>query len=78
MRKRFMWWSILLRDTLMTRKIIRVAAFVLAGALSTHGVGAQVDNTPTDELKRLFPKTANPDGTLNCFPGCGNPVTLCC
>lgn len=41
------------------------------------GLAAQVRMPTDDEAKRLFPKSANPDGTLNCFPKCG-PIGPCC
>jgi hypothetical protein len=42
------------------------------------GLAAQV-RMPEDEdpIKRLFPKSANPDQTLNCAPPCGR-LEPCC
>jgi hypothetical protein len=47
-------------------------ALAMGGALA-----AQVRMPTDDEAKRLFPKTGNPDGTLNCFPKCGT-IGPCC
>lgn len=52
-----------------------LAAVLLAGAL---GVQAQVDNQPVDETKRFYLKSANPDGSLVCAPGCHTPLGFCC
>jgi hypothetical protein len=51
----------------------RIVALCLALALSAAGgtLLAQEDNEDASEMKRLYPRYANPDGTLNCAPRCG-------
>lgn len=47
-------------------------ALLLAGGLT-----AQVRMPQDTEEIRLYPASANADGTLNCFPKCG-PLGNCC
>jgi hypothetical protein len=51
----------------------RILALCLAVALCAAGgtLLAQDDLDDGSELKRLYPRYANPDGTLNCAPKCG-------
>jgi hypothetical protein len=46
-------------------------ALLLAG-----GLAAQV-RMPVDGEIRLYPASANEDGTLNCFPKCGRFENCC-
>jgi hypothetical protein len=60
----------------MTRRRLRVLAAMLAlVAAAMFGgdtVATQcVESTGACEEKRLYPKSANPDGSLNCAPKCG-------
>ena len=57
----------------MHKKLLIAAALMVACATAV----VQAHANPEAE-KRLYPKSANPDGTLNCAPGCWNPFTLCC
>jgi hypothetical protein len=41
------------------------------------GLAAQVRMPEDSEDVRLFPKSANTDGTLNCFPKCGRFENCC-
>ncbi|HEX6912199.1 MAG TPA: hypothetical protein VF142_17480 [Longimicrobium sp.] len=49
--------------------VLALAAAALAGADRVESQCAE--STGTCEEKRLYPKTANPDGSLNCAPKCG-------
>lgn len=48
--------------------LIAVLALAVGGGLAAQ-VREPIEGEPRP--KRLFPKTANPDGTLNCYPECG-------
>ena len=54
----------------MKTRLIRLAALLALGV--GGGLAAQVRQPTEGEIKpkRLYPKTANPDGTLNCYPVC--------
>ncbi len=59
------------------RRIV-AAILTLAGAAGVERAATQcAESTGTCEGKRLYPKSANPDGTLNCAPKCG-PLGPCC
>lgn len=60
----------------MTKRGLRIIAAMLvlaaAAAVGADTVVSQcTESTGTCEEKRLYPKSANPDGTLNCAPKCG-------
>jgi uncharacterized lipoprotein YmbA len=57
----------------MRKKLLIAAALLVACSTAVVQAHAYIEAE-----KRLYPKSANPDGTLNCAPGCLNPVTLCC
>lgn len=55
---------------------LRIVAAVLtlaaaAAAKADRAESQCAESTGTCEGKRLYPKSANPDGTLNCAPKCG-------
>lgn len=60
------------------RKSILLASALTLVVGTTAVVQAQFQSQNIEADKRLYPKSSNPDGTLNCAPGCSNPVTLCC
>jgi hypothetical protein len=60
------------------RKSILLASALTLITGTTAVVHAQLDSRNIEAEKRLYPKSANPDGTLQCARGCSNPVTLCC
>lgn len=51
----------------------RILALCLAAALcaASGTLLAQDDHEEVSETRRLYPRYANPDGTLNCIPRCG-------
>lgn len=60
----------------MTKRRLRITAamLVLAAAAVAGADRAEsqcAESTGACEGKRLYPKSANPDGTLNCAPKCG-------